>query len=69
MYSDKSENGSLTDWSNFGECTDISAYGESIVTLNTSGGYSVIDGTSFAAPIIAGVVGLGYNAHGKVSNE
>jgi len=69
VYSDKSENGSLTDWSNFGECTDISAYGESIVTLNTSGGYSVIDGTSFAAPIIAGVIGLWFNAHGPASNE
>ncbi len=69
VYSDKSENGQLTSWSNFWACTDISAYGESIVALNTSGGYSVIDGTSFSAPIITGVIGLGFNAHGRASNQ
>lgn len=68
VYSDKSENGQLTSWSNFWNCADISAYGESIVALNTSGWYSVIDGTSFSAPIISWVIGLGFNAHGKANN-
>ena len=41
---------------------DVGAPGESIVTLSTNGGPSTTSGTSFASPLVAGIVALLYSA-------
>lgn len=49
----------LAGFSNFGATTvDLGAPGEQVLTLATGGGYQLIDGTSFASPYTAGVIGL-----------
>lgn len=49
----------LADFSNFGETTvDLAAPGEAVLTTAVNGEYTFIDGTSFASPIVAGIVGL-----------
>jgi subtilisin family serine protease len=57
-------------WSNYGQCVDVWAPGENIITtsdpnfthsslsIDGSGYYTKVDGTSFAAPIVTGVVSL-----------
>lgn len=45
-------------WSNSGDCVDISAPGMGIQTTNKNGGYSARNGTSFSAPIVAGVLSI-----------
>lgn len=42
-------------FSSFGNFVDIAAPGTSIYTTNRSGTYSVVQGTSFSTPIVAGV--------------
>ena len=49
----------LAGFSNFGETTvDLAAPGEAVLTTAVNNQYTLIDGTSFASPIVAGVVGL-----------
>jgi thermitase len=48
----------LTNFSNFGNLIDIAAPGEGIYATNNGGGYSAVNGTSFSAPITAGVYAL-----------
>lgn len=51
--------GTKATFSNYGISTvDIFAPGTKIVTTETGGGYSVVSGTSFAAPMAAGAAGL-----------
>lgn len=46
------------EFSNFGEWVSLSAPGVSIVSLLPDGGYGSASGTSFAAPVVAGVAAL-----------
>ena len=44
--------------SNFGSWVDVAAPGNNIITTWGETGYSTVDGTSFAAPYVAGLAGL-----------
>lgn len=59
-----SDVGKLLPWSNYGKCMDVATYGENVLTTTTtdelSGVYAFTEWTSFAAPIIAGIVALWY---------
>ncbi len=58
------DNNQITSWSNYGNCADIYAPGENIIstavpahsTLNDF--YDVADGTSFSTPIVSGIAAL-----------
>ena len=63
-------------WSNYGVCVAFAAPGEDI--FSTSVGvfnkdvgtdYETSSGTSFSAPMIAGIIALGYNKYGYVSPD
>lgn len=59
-----------TDFSNYGDCVDVYAQGES--TLTTSLGdseYDFQDGTSFSAPIITGVIAEIMSAYPTMSKQ
>ncbi|MDA9129268.1 S8 family serine peptidase [Candidatus Gracilibacteria bacterium] len=72
VYSSDSE-GYRTNWTNYGNCADFMAPGVDIVSTsipiyngNYGDNYNVADGTSFSAPIISGIVALGFNQYGEV---
>src|SRR6266511_5738510 len=44
-------------FSSYGK-VDVAAPGEAVPTINPAGGISIVDGTSFASPIVAGVIAL-----------
>ncbi len=61
------------DWSNYGACVDFFMPGENIFSTSISlfnTEYSIDywskTGTSFSAPMLSGIIALGYNKYGKV---
>lgn len=59
------QNGKRSDFSNYGKIVDVSAPGSNIMstvdlgtTVSTGAGYTEYDGTSMAAPQVAGVIAL-----------
>jgi hypothetical protein len=53
----------LTSWSNRGNNIDLAAPGVNVFTTNRGGGYGSWAGTSFSAPIVAGVAALTLSAN------
>lgn len=58
MVSAINKTGALTDFSNYGVNIDYTAPGEEIHCMGIDGKESVVKGTSFSAPIVAGVAAL-----------
>lgn len=56
-------NDSLTSWSTRGNIIDVAAPGSGIYTTTNGGGYGSASGTSFSAPIVAGVAALVISAN------
>lgn len=50
-------------FSSAGPEVDVAAYGVQILTTNNKRGYSRVNGTSFAAPIVAGIIALFATRH------
>ena len=65
--SDSSDN--KTSWSAFGPGVDFLAPGAGVLTTNTGGTYSSVSGTSFSAPITAGLIGLIWSADPSLSPQ
>ncbi|MGL5830789.1 MAG: S8 family serine peptidase [Candidatus Altimarinota bacterium] len=62
--------GELAEWSNYGDCVDVAVPGEGIIGLDISGAdtYSVASGTSFSAPIVAGVLAQVISTYPEMKN-
>ena len=63
-------------WSNYGACVSFAVPGENIFStsvsvFNKESGvdYDTASGTSFSAPMIAGIIALGYNKYGYISPD
>ena len=48
----------ITSWSSFGSYIDVAAPGSSVWSTVSGGTYAPVSGTSFSAPVTAGVIGL-----------
>lgn len=59
----------LASWSNTGNNVDISAPGVGIYTTTSAGGYASVSGTSFSAPVVAGVAALAISANPLLSSN
>jgi len=56
-------------FSNYGDYVDVAAPGASVLTTTKSGGYANWSGTSFSAPLTAGVVGLIMSANPNLNPD
>jgi subtilisin family serine protease len=62
--------GEWSDWSNYGRSSvDLAAPGEGILVARAGGGYDVVDGTSFSAPMVAGAAALLASAHPGITPD
>jgi len=59
----------LATFSNYGSWLTFAAPGNDILTTEKGGGYGYVDGTSFAAPITAGVAALVLAANSELTNQ
>jgi subtilisin family serine protease len=59
----------LVSFSNYGSWITLSAPGTDILTTMNGGGYGYVNGTSFAAPIAAGVAALALAVNPHLSNQ
>lgn len=57
----------MSGFSNTGSMVDCAAPGEGIYTTTMDGGYASVSGTSFSAPIVAGIAGLMLSANPNLS--
>lgn len=57
----------LASFSERGPFVDLTAPGDDIYTTTMGGGYEFVDGTSFAAPLVAGVAALVFSANPALS--
>lgn len=62
-------NDRLASFSNFGNWVALSAPGTNILTTMNGGGYGFWNGTSFSAPIVAGVAALVLAANPRLTNQ
>jgi len=60
-------NDARASWSSYGAAVDVSAPGAGILTTTSGGGYASVSGTSFAAPVTAGVYALMMAANKSLS--
>jgi subtilisin family serine protease len=58
-----------TSFSNYGPLTTIYAPGNNIIGAKPGGGYEVMSGTSMAAPIISGYIGLLKSKNKNITNK
>ncbi len=63
------ENNSLAPFSNFGSKLDIVAPGQQVMATEINDDYGPVDGTSFSAPVVAGVAALIWSANPQFSAE
>ena len=59
----------LSGFSNTGNLIDCAAPGEGIATTTMDGGYAGVSGTSFSAPVTAGVAALMFSANPSLSSQ
>lgn len=57
------KNGCDAKWSDYNKSKDISAPGEDIATTWTGGQYSIVDGTSFSAPMVSSTFAMMFAAN------
>lgn len=63
------EDGDVTDWSGKGNELDVVAPGVNIISLNSLNGVTSGDGTSFAAPHVAGVAALMLSVNSELTQK
>jgi len=67
MVSATDANDALTSWSNAGNNIDLAAPGLNIVTTGVGASYGYASGTSFSAPVVAGVAALVFSVNSNLS--
>jgi subtilisin family serine protease len=63
------KNGNKAPFSNFGANTTIYAPGTNIYGAKPGNSYEILEGTSMAAPIISGLIGLIKSKNKNISNQ